>query len=228
MHTRRNICFYQRGDISTLNGCSLKLVDNFTYTGSSVSLTETDINTWLAKTWTAFDRLSVIWKSDLTWNKTQFFPSSGRVDAAIWMHYIDIWRNVWRKSSMATTQECCKQCWTIHGGNTPKSSNCTATNNQSRKLSKLDEPDMQDMLTASHGREKAGRSARTYIQHLCANTWCSPEDLPEAMDDREGCAREGQRDPCWWCDVMMMMMMRRMTSTLLTIICFQVTIPIYW
>ena len=35
----------QRGDISTLNGSSLKLVDNFTYIGSSVSSTETDINT---------------------------------------------------------------------------------------------------------------------------------------------------------------------------------------
>ena len=40
--------------------------DKFTYLGSTVSLTETDINTRLAKAWTAFDRLSVIWKSDLT------------------------------------------------------------------------------------------------------------------------------------------------------------------
>ena len=57
------MCFNQRGDISTLNGSSLKLVDKFTYLGSSVSSTETDINTRLAKTWTAIDRLSVIWKS---------------------------------------------------------------------------------------------------------------------------------------------------------------------
>ena len=34
----------------------------------------------------------------------------------------------------------------------------------------------------------SGWPTRTYIQHLCANTRCSPEDLPEAMDDREG----------WW------------------------------
>ncbi len=32
----------------------------------SVSSTETDTNTRLAKAWTAIDRLSVIWKSDLT------------------------------------------------------------------------------------------------------------------------------------------------------------------
>ena len=58
--------FNQRGDISTLKGGPLKLVDKFTYLRSSVSSTEKDINTWLAKTWTAIDRISVIRKSDLT------------------------------------------------------------------------------------------------------------------------------------------------------------------
>ena len=33
---------------------------------------------------------------------------------------------------------------------------------------------------------KAGRPARTYIQQLCADTGCSLENLPGAMDDREG------------------------------------------
>ena len=41
--------FNERGDISTLSNSSLKLVDKFTYLGSSVSSTETDINTQLAK-----------------------------------------------------------------------------------------------------------------------------------------------------------------------------------
>ena len=43
------MCFNQRGDISTLKGGPLKLVDKFTYLKSSVSSTENDINTWLAK-----------------------------------------------------------------------------------------------------------------------------------------------------------------------------------
>ena len=60
------MCFNQRGDISTLNGSFLKLADKFTYLGSSVSSTENDINMWLAKAWAAIDRLSVIWKLDLT------------------------------------------------------------------------------------------------------------------------------------------------------------------
>ena len=66
------MCFNQRGDISTLNGSSLKLVDKFTYLGSSFLSTETDIDTRLAKVWT--DRLSVIWKSDLTDKIKRSFP----------------------------------------------------------------------------------------------------------------------------------------------------------
>ena len=37
----------------------------------------------------------------------------------------------------------------------------------------------------TYGRAKAGRPARTYIRHQCEDTGCSPEDLPEAMNDRE-------------------------------------------
>ena len=37
----------------------------------------------------------------------------------------------------------------------------------------------------SDGRAKAGRPARTYIQQLCEDTGCCPEDLPEAMNDKE-------------------------------------------
>ena len=42
------------------------------------------------------------------------------------------------------------------------------------------------LWTPSQGRAKAGRPAQTYIQKLCADTGCSPEDLPGAMDDSEG------------------------------------------
>ena len=33
----------------------------------------------------------------------------------------------------------------------------------------------------THSRAKAGRPVRTYIQQLCEDTGCSPEDMPEAM-----------------------------------------------
>ena len=48
------------------DGTPLKLVDKFTYLGSSVSSTEKDIDTQLTKAWTAIHRLSIIWKSDMT------------------------------------------------------------------------------------------------------------------------------------------------------------------
>ena len=53
------MCFNQRDDISSLKNRPLKLVDKFPYRGSSVSSTEKDINTRLAKVWTAIDSLSV-------------------------------------------------------------------------------------------------------------------------------------------------------------------------
>ena len=56
------MCYNQTGYISTLDGTSLKLVDKFTYLGSSVSSTEKDIDTRLSKAWTAIDWLSIIWK----------------------------------------------------------------------------------------------------------------------------------------------------------------------
>ena len=41
------------------------------------------------------------------------------------------------------------------------------------------------LWTLSYSQAKAGRAARTYIQQLCEDTGCSPEDLPEAMNDGE-------------------------------------------
>ena len=41
------------------------------------------------------------------------------------------------------------------------------------------------LWTPTYGCAKVGRPARTYIQQLCEDTGCNPEDLPEAMNDRE-------------------------------------------
>ena len=56
--------------------------------------------------------------------------------------------------------------------------------------------------THSHGRAKAGRPARTYIQQLCADTGYTLEDRPWAMDDKNG-GRERVREiragsATWW------------------------------
>ena len=46
-HKTEYMCYNQTGDITTLDGASLKLVDKFTYLGSNVSSTEKDIDTRL-------------------------------------------------------------------------------------------------------------------------------------------------------------------------------------
>ena len=59
------------------------------------------------------------------------------------------------------------------------------------------------LWTPTYGLAKAGRPARTYIQQLCEDTGCSPEDLPEGMNNREKW-RKRVRDiracgTTWWC-----------------------------
>ena len=58
------------------------------------------------------------------------------------------------------------------------------------------------LWTPTYGRAKAGWPAWTYIQQLCEDTECSPEDRPEAMNDRKKW-RERVKDICaggtkWW------------------------------
>ena len=58
------------------------------------------------------------------------------------------------------------------------------------------------LWTPTHDLAKAGRPARTYIQQLCEDTRCCPEDLPRAIKDREKW-RERVRDirasgTTWW------------------------------
>ena len=142
VHKTEYMCFNQTDDISTLGSSSLKLVDKFTYQGSCVSSAEKDINTRLTKAWTATNRLAVIWKSDLTDKMKRSFFQAAVV--SILLYGCTTWTLTKRmeKSLTATTQECCEQFWTSPGGNTPQSTSYTATYLLSRKLSKLEEPDM--------------------------------------------------------------------------------------
>ena len=41
------------------------------------------------------------------------------------------------------------------------------------------------LWTPTYDQAKAGQPAQTYMQQLCEDTGCNPEDLPEAMNDRE-------------------------------------------
>ena len=216
MHTKLNICYNQTGNIATLDGASLKLVDKFTYLGSSVSSTEKDIDTRLTKAWTAIDRLSIIWKSDLTDKiKRSFFQAAvvsirlygcttwmltKRLEKKLDGNYTRMLRGILNKS------------WRQHPtrrqleGHLPpimKTIQVRRTRRAGHCWRSKDELISYVLLwTPTYGRAKAGRPARTYIQQLCEDTGCNPEDLPEAMNDWEKW-RERVRDiraggTTWW------------------------------
>ena len=191
MHTKRNI--YN----STLNGSSLKLVDKFAYFGSSVSSIKTDINTRLAKVWAAYDWLSVILKSDTTDEiKRSFFQAAvvsillygcttwtltKRMKKKLDGNFTRILRAILNKS---WRQHPTKQQLYRHLPPITKTIQIKQTRHAGHCLRSRDEL-ISDVLlwTPSHCRAKAGRPAETY-----RDTGCSTDDLPEAMDDREG----------WW------------------------------
>ena len=167
-----------------------------------------DINTQLAKGWTASDRLSVIWKSDLTDKIKRSFSKqqSCRYCYMDALHGREL--NVWRKHLMAITQECYEQYWTSAGGQqTPftKTIQVRRTRHAKRCWRSKDEP-ISDILlwTSSYRRAKSGRPARTYLQQLCADIGYSLEDFPGAIDDRDGGqervreVRTGSATWCWW------------------------------
>ena len=201
---------------ATLDGASLKLVDKFTYLGSSVSSTEKDIDTRLTKAWTAIDRLSIIWKSDLTDKmKRSFFQAAvvsillygcttwtltKRLERKIDGNYTRMLRAVlnkpWRQHP--TRHQ-------LYGHLSPitKTIQVRRARHAGHCWRSKDEL-ISDVLlwTPTYGCAKAGRPARTYIQQLCEDTGCKPEDLPEAMNDREKW-RERVRDiraggATWW------------------------------
>ena len=193
------MCYNQTGNITTLDGASLKLVDKFTYLGSSVSSTEKDIDTRLTKAWTAIDRLSIIWKSDLTDKmKCSFFQAAV---VSILLYGCTTWTLTKRLEKKldgnytrmlpAILNKSWRQHPTRHqlyGLLPPITKTIQARRTRHvghcwRSRDKL----ISDVLlwTPTYGRAKAGRPARTYIQQLCEDTGCGPEDLPEAINDRE-------------------------------------------
>ena len=215
-HKTEYMCFNQAGDISTQDKTSLKLVDKFTYLGSSVSSTEKDIDTRLTKAWTAIDKLSVIWKSDLTDKmKRSFFQAAvvsillygcttwtltKRLEKKLHGNFTRMLRSILNKSWRQHPTK-----YQLYGHLPPitKIIQVRGTRHAGYSWRSRDKLISNVLLwTPTYGRAKAGRPARTYIQQLCEDTGCSPEDLPEAMKDREKW-RERVRDiraggTTWW------------------------------
>ena len=198
-HKTEYMCYNHTSDISTQDRTSLKLVDEFTCPGSSVTSTEKDIDTRLTKAWTANDRLSIIWKSDLTNKMKRSFFKAAVV--SILLYGCTTWtltKRLEKKIDGNYTrmlQAILNKSWRQHPtrhqlyGHLPPISKTIQgrrprhAGHRWRRRAEL----IRDVLlwTPTYGRAKVGRQARTYIQQLCEDTGCSPEDLPEVMNDRE-------------------------------------------
>ena len=178
------MCFNQAGDISTHEGTSLKLVEKFTYLGSSVSSTEKDIDTQVTKAWTAIDKLLIILKSNLTDKmKRSFFQAAvvlillygcttwtltKRLEKKLDGNYTRMLRAILNKSW--------RQHPTRHQlyGHLPpitKTIQVRRTRYAGHCWRSRDEL-IRDVLlwSPTYGRAKVGRPARTYIQQLCEDT----------------------------------------------------------
>ena len=195
------MCFNEKEDISTLNGGSLKLADKFNYFESIVWSIENDINTRLVKAWTAIDRLSIIWK----WNvsnkiKCNFFQASVMsvllYGCTTWMltkciekklnkNCTRMLRAIWNKSWKQHTIK--QQLFshlppiskTIQIRQRRQPVHCWKSKNEIRSNVFL--------WTPSHGCASVGWPTRTYLQQLGMDRGHSLEDLLEAMDDRDEC-----------------------------------------
>ena len=178
------IYFNQRCDISTQNGSSLKQVDKFTYLGSSASSTEKDINTRLAKVWAAIDRLSIVWKSNLTDKIKRSFYKAAVV--SILIYRCTTW-TLTKHTEKKLDSNCTRillaalsKSWRQHStkqqlyGHLPaitKTIKVRRTRHAGHCWRSKDEL-ISNILqwTPQHGRAKAGRPAITYIQQLCVDT----------------------------------------------------------
>ena len=165
---------------------------------------------------TAIDKLSIIWKSDLTDKmKRIFFQAvavsillygcttwtlTKRLEMKLDGNYTRMLRAIlnksWRKHPIRHQ---------LYGHLSPitKTIQARLTRHAGYCWRSRDEL-ISDVLlwTPTYGRAIAGRPARTYIRQLCEDVGCSPEVLPEAMNDWEEW-RERVRDirasgMTWW------------------------------
>ena len=153
----------------------------------------------LKKYKTAIDKLSVIWKSDLTDKmKRSFFQAAvvsillygrttwtltKRFEKKLDGNYTRMLRAILNKSWW---QHPTKHQLYDHLPPITKTIQVRRTRLAGHCWRSRDEL-ISDVLlwTPTYGRAKAGRPARTYIQQLWEDTGCSPEDQPQAMNDRE-------------------------------------------
>ena len=192
------MAFNQTGTIESLEGKTIKRVDDFTYLGSHLASTEKDIIIRIGKAWAALNKLNVIWKSNLDRNlKIEFFRAT--VESVL-LYGSSTWtlkkslENRLNGNYTRMLRAVLNVSWSQHVTNTdlyrnmPKvtttilkrrlrfSGHCWRSNEELIHQALLWHP--------KHGKRNRGRPVRSYIDQLEKDTGLNRTELPTAMEDR--------------------------------------------
>ena len=184
--------------VRSVNGTQLKSVDNYTYLGSEISSMDKDIKIRIAKSWSALDKLSSIWKSNLTATlKRNVFRAV--VDSVL-LYGSEAWtltKKLERKLDGTYTRMLrvvFNISWKLHltnkklYGNIPTLSKTIRERRTRfaghcfRRKNEIISGVL--MWMPAHGFTKRGRPKRNYIKQLTDDTGLTVEEAKTAMKDR--------------------------------------------
>ena len=192
------MCYKQDGQITSSSGKDLKKVDQFTYLGSNISSTESDVNIRIGKAWATVNKLTKIWKSTLPARmKRDFFQATvltvllygctawtltkcleSKIDGNCTRMLRTVLNTSWQRhpTKQYLYGQLSPVSQTIRERRTRFAGHCWRSK----------EEIVSDVLlwTPKHGHTRAGHPERTYITQLSEDCNCLPEDLPNLMDER--------------------------------------------
>ena len=186
-------------EIRDSNGNLIKRVNDFKYLGSYIASTERDVEIRIGKAWGAVNQLDSIWKSNLPKNlKKNFFRAACE---SVLLYGSSAWTltaNLERKLDGAYTRmlrAALNVSWKEHMtneelyGNIPPLSQTIRTQRMrfSGHVWRNKDELASDVLlwNPRHGQQKPGRPERTFIDQLADDTGCEPQELDNAMTNKE-------------------------------------------
>ena len=186
------------GNLITLNGGTLKEVEDFLYLGSWIGSTEKDMGTRIGKSWVALNKMNTIWKSNLSKNiKIGFFQATVE---SILLYGAETWtltRKLEKRLDGVYTKllrAALNISWKAHVTNKNLYGNLTPITVvlRQRRLrfighcwrSKAEVIQRLILWEPQHGNRKRGRPKITYIDQLERDTGIMRGNLGRAMEDR--------------------------------------------
>ena len=185
--------------LKSLSGDDIEHVDDFLYLGSWVDTSEKDLNTRIAKAWSAMSKMEVIWKSNLERKlKINFFRATVETVLLYGCTTWTLTKALERKLDGTYTRllrTALNIKWQTHTTNAVLYGNLPqiTTTIKKRRLKfaghcfRSEEEVVQTLIMwePRHGKRHRGRPAKTFIDQLTEDAEITKEDLPGAMNAKE-------------------------------------------